>query len=91
MTDKLVSVRGTAVKVSTVKPLVVHMTFECGKCMTKILQNFPDGKFLPPLSCNLYGCKSKMFVPIRSTAHAIDFQKIRWVKPFKLSFFYYYF
>ncbi|QCD97888.1 minichromosome maintenance protein 8 [Vigna unguiculata] len=42
--DKLVSVRGTAVKVSTVRPLVVQMFFECCKCRQPISRKFPDGK-----------------------------------------------
>ncbi|KAG7027994.1 putative DNA helicase MCM8, partial [Cucurbita argyrosperma subsp. argyrosperma] len=75
--DKLVSVRGTVVKVSTVKPLVVQMSFDCAKCKSNITRIFPDGKFSPPSFCELDGCKSKTFVPIRSTAEAIDFQKIR--------------
>ncbi|XP_050242875.1 probable DNA helicase MCM8 [Quercus robur] len=75
--DKLVSVRGTVVKVSTVRPLVVQMSFHCAKCKTEITRIFPDGKFSPPQSCDLYGCKSKNFNPIRSTAQTIDFQKIR--------------
>lgn len=77
LTDKLVSVRGTAVKVSTVRPLVVEMSFECFKCKQGITRIFPDGKFSPPSTCNLNGCKSKIFNPLRSTAQTIDFQKIR--------------
>ncbi|KAM6593385.1 hypothetical protein CsatA_001088 [Cannabis sativa] len=75
--DKLVSVRGSVVKVSTVRPLVVEMSFDCAKCKTKILRIFPDGKFSPPMICCFDGCKSKSFIPIRSTAQTIDFQKIR--------------
>ncbi|BAT85684.1 hypothetical protein VIGAN_04325600 [Vigna angularis var. angularis] len=75
--DKLVSVRGTAVKVSTVRPLVVQMFFECCKCRQTISRIFPDGKYYPPSTCNLNGCKSKIFNPLRSTAQTIDFQKIR--------------
>ncbi|KAK2418080.1 Minichromosome maintenance (MCM2/3/5) family protein [Trifolium repens] len=75
--DKLVSVRGTAVKASTVRPLVVEMNFECSKCKQSITRIFPDGKFSPPSTCNLNGCKSKIFNPLRSTAQTIDFQKIR--------------
>lgn len=75
--DKLVSVRGTAVKASTVRPLVVEMSFECIKCKQSITRIFPDGKFSPPSTCNLNGCKSKNFNPLRSTAQTIDFQKIR--------------
>ncbi|CAJ1894838.1 unnamed protein product [Sphenostylis stenocarpa] len=75
--DKLVSVRGTAVKVSTVRPLVLQMSFECCKCRQTLSRIFPDGKYSPPSTCNLNGCKSKIFNPLRSTAQTIDFQKIR--------------
>ncbi|XVF07964.1 hypothetical protein REPUB_Repub06bG0184700 [Reevesia pubescens] len=75
--DKLVSVRGTVVKASTVKPLVIKMNFACEKCTTEIPRLFPDGKFSPPSACTLHGCKSRAFKPIRSSAGAIDFQKIR--------------
>ncbi|KAL1193894.1 putative DNA helicase MCM8 [Cardamine amara subsp. amara] len=74
---KLVTVHGTVVKVSTVKPLVTQMAFDCAKCKTSITREFTDGKFSPPLKCDSHGCKSKMFTPIRSSAQTIDFQKIR--------------
>ncbi|PWA47668.1 DNA helicase MCM8 [Artemisia annua] len=75
--ERLVSVRGTVVKVSTVKPLVVQMSFTCTKCGTEIHRDFPDGKFSPPSVCVIHGCKSRSFNPIRSSARPIDFQKIR--------------
>ncbi|KAB2098290.1 hypothetical protein ES319_A01G228300v1 [Gossypium barbadense] len=75
--DKLVSVRGTVVKASNVKPLVTKMNFACEKCATEIPRSFPDGKFSPPSTCTIHGCKSRTFKPIRSSAQAIDFQKIR--------------
>ncbi|KAF8395011.1 hypothetical protein HHK36_018950 [Tetracentron sinense] len=74
---RLVSVRGTIVKVSTVRPLVVQMNFKCAKCGADIPRIFPDGKFSPPAICTFIGCKSRTFSPIRSTAIPIDFQKIR--------------
>lgn len=76
--ERLVSVRGTVVKVSTVKPLVVQMSFACTKCGTTIVRDFPDGKFSPPSVCVIHGCKSRSFNPIRSSARPIDFQKIRY-------------
>ncbi|KMZ58606.1 putative DNA replication licensing factor [Zostera marina] len=74
---KLVSVCGTVIKVSTVRPLVIQMNFSCGKCRSEIPRMFPDGKFSPPTVCSLHGCKSRTFTPIRSSAKPIDFQKIR--------------
>lgn len=65
-TDKLVSMRGTVVKASTVKPLVIKLNFACEKCTTEIPRTFPDGKFSPPTACTLHGCKSRTFKPIRS-------------------------
>ncbi|XP_059427817.1 probable DNA helicase MCM8 [Corylus avellana] len=75
--DKLVSVRGTVVKVSTVRPLVRQMSFNCAKCKTEITRIFPDGKFSPPASCTFDRCKSKTFNPIRATAQTIDLQRVR--------------
>ncbi|EPS64799.1 hypothetical protein M569_09981, partial [Genlisea aurea] len=75
--DRLVSVMGTVVKVSTVRPLVMQMGFSCAKCGTNITCSFPDGKFSPPSKCDMQACKSRNFNPLRSTAVAIDFQKIR--------------
>jgi DNA helicase MCM8 len=77
LAEKLVTVRGTVVKVSTVKPLVVHMKFRCMKCGIKIDCVFCDGKFAPPISCDTHGCKGRTFTPDRSSAVLIDFQKIR--------------
>ncbi|KAL7136597.1 hypothetical protein ABFS83_10G040500 [Erythranthe nasuta] len=75
--DRLVSVRGNVTKVSTVRPLVIQMSFSCAKCGTNITRDFPDGKFSPPTKCEMQACKSRNFTPIRSTARPIDFQKIR--------------
>ncbi|KAI5019106.1 hypothetical protein ZWY2020_043994 [Hordeum vulgare] len=74
---KLVTVRGTVVKVSTVKPLVLALDFHCMKCATLIRRVFSDGKFSPPVSCIIQGCKGRTFTPVRSTAKLMDFQKIR--------------
>ncbi|KAL6277751.1 hypothetical protein ACE6H2_021352 [Prunus campanulata] len=77
MTDKLVSGRGTLVKVSTVKPLVVQMDFRCVEVQDKHCTHISERKFSPPSKCDLDGWKSRNFNPIRSTAQTIDFQKIR--------------
>ncbi|KAK9724046.1 hypothetical protein RND81_05G044400 [Saponaria officinalis] len=75
--DRLVSVRGTVVKVSTVRPLVIQMMFKCIQCGADIERFFPDGKFSPPTKCAMQCCKGRTFSPMRSTARSIDFQKIR--------------
>ncbi|KAM0888132.1 hypothetical protein ACQ4PT_028495 [Festuca glaucescens] len=68
LTEKLVTVRGTVVKVSAVKPLVMELDFQCMKCATAIRHAFSDGKFSPPVSCIIQGCKGSTFTPVRSTA-----------------------
>ncbi|XP_073062916.1 probable DNA helicase MCM8 isoform X1 [Primulina eburnea] len=75
--DRLVSVRGTVIKVSTVRPMVMQMSFSCAKCGTTITCGFPEGKFSPPSKCEMQACRSRYFDPIRSSARSIDFQKIR--------------
>ncbi|OQU78151.1 hypothetical protein SORBI_3009G166400 [Sorghum bicolor] len=74
---KLVTVRGTVLKVSTVKPIVLQMKFRCMKCGKEIPRVFSDGKFSPPVSCTIQGCKSRSFIPDRSSAQLMDFQKLR--------------
>ncbi|WVZ98868.1 hypothetical protein U9M48_044243 [Paspalum notatum var. saurae] len=74
---KLVTVHGTVLKVSIVKPLVLQLKFLCMKCGVEINRVFCDGKFSPPVSCNIQGCKSRTFTPDRSSATLMDFQKIR--------------
>lgn len=73
---RLISVRGTVVRMSVVKPLVTCMDFTCPKCKRVISRQFKDGRFSPPTVCG-GSCRSKTFTPERSTAKCIDFQKIR--------------
>ncbi|CAD6271896.1 unnamed protein product [Miscanthus lutarioriparius] len=75
--EKLITVHGTVLKVSPVKPLVQQLEFRCMKCGKKIPRMFCDGKFSPPMSCIIQGCKSRSFIPDRSSAQLVDFQKIR--------------
>lgn len=74
---RLISVRGTVVRMSVVKPLVTCMDFTCPKCKRVISRQFKDGRFSPPTVCG-GSCRSKTFTPERSTAKCIDFQKIRY-------------
>ncbi|KAL9642654.1 hypothetical protein ABK040_009733 [Willaertia magna] len=75
---KFVSVKGTVVKVSTIKPVVTQMIFTCQKCGAKQKCYFKDGQYNPPSKCNgLNSCKSKSFIPERNSAITLDWQKIR--------------
>lgn len=76
---KYISVKGTVVRVSNVKPLVKNMAFTCTKCNTLIVIPLPDGKFTAPTQCTSKGCRCKLFLPERYSAQTetVDFQKIR--------------
>ena len=74
---KLVSLKGTVVRMSSIRPLVQQLDFVCSKCGMTMSCKFPDGKYTPPSSCGTDGCKSRQFSPMRSTAQCVDWQKIR--------------
>jgi hypothetical protein len=47
----LVTIRGTVVRMSHIRPLIVEMGFSCAKCGAEQRAAFPDGRFAPPTSC----------------------------------------
>lgn len=80
--DNYVSMRGTIVRVSTVKPIVTKMGFLCILCHDTMQISFQDGKYKVPTVCKSVGCKGKSFIPQRSseeTTNTVDWQKIRYV------------
>ena len=83
-TGRLISVRGTVVRMSVVRPLVVEMHFTCAKCGYSIDKQLSDGRYSPPTSCGMHGCKSKTFQPNRTLVKTINFQVCIWI--FKLLF-----
>ncbi|DBA93068.1 TPA: DNA replication licensing factor mcm8, variant 3 [Trebouxia sp. C0005] len=74
---KIVSVKGTVVRISAVKPLIQCMTFTCTRCGGEHQMRFPEGIYTPPTGCNLDGCRSKSFKPQKKSAQSLDWQKIR--------------
>ena len=74
---KIVSVKGTVVRISAVKPLIQCMTFICTRCGGEHQMRFPEGIYTPPTGCNLDGCRSKSFKPQKKSAQSLDWQKIR--------------
>ncbi len=74
---KLVSIQGTVVRVSTIKPFLTQMDFQCAKCEAMTTQFFADGKYRLPTKCSQPNCRSKIFVPQYHTAETVDWQQIR--------------
>ena len=72
---KFVSVRGTVIRVSTIKPILLSMNFLCAKCGGEKNVTMSDGKFDCPGSC--FVCKNKSMIPDRNSAITTDWQKVR--------------
>jgi DNA helicase MCM8 len=53
---KFVSVKGTVIRVSTIKPILVEMKFLCNKCGFETLQRMTEGKFEAPVQCESVSC-----------------------------------
>ncbi|KAL8019249.1 putative mini-chromosome maintenance protein [Plasmopara halstedii] len=75
--NQFVSVVGTVVRVSAIKPLVTRCDFVCAKCNEATSQAFPDGKFAPPQRCGNTPCRGRNLLPNRSSVDTVDYQKIK--------------
>ena len=74
---KLVTLRGTVVRASGIKPLVRRLGFLCPKCGCEFTEDFQDGFYKLPSACQGDGCRGKYFLPQKSTVRTVDWQKIR--------------
>ena len=76
---KFVAIRGTVVRVGSVKPFVTKMGFTCNTCGEEQVINFPDGIYIVPSKCNNYECRGRVFTPQRMSSHTetIDWQTIK--------------
>jgi DNA helicase MCM8 len=79
--DKFISIKGTVVRVSPIKPIVFGIEFICERCGARIPMIFPDGRWKVPTKCNYSSsdgnCRSKIFIPDRRSADCVDWQRIR--------------
>ncbi|KAG6621365.1 DNA replication licensing factor MCM8 [Phytophthora cinnamomi] len=75
--NQFVSVVGTVVRVSAIKPLVTRCDFVCAKCNEATSRAFPDGKFVPPQRCETAPCRGRTLLPNRSSVDTVDYQKIK--------------
>ncbi|KNC75299.1 hypothetical protein SARC_12173, partial [Sphaeroforma arctica JP610] len=76
---RFVSIKGTVVRVSNIKPRVTCMTFSCPMCGESQAQLFTDGTYEVPQTCSTFQCKGKKFEPERTSADTVttDYQTIR--------------
>ncbi|KAJ2333070.1 DNA replication licensing factor mcm8, partial [Coemansia sp. RSA 2681] len=80
LVGKLVSVRGTVVRTSPVRPHLVQAQFNCARCGGSQLVRIVEGKYEVPMKCLAQGCRSKVFElcrDVESGTRTVDWQQIR--------------
>lgn len=73
----LLSVSGTVIRASGIRPRVTFVAFRCPKCGTSMPQVLEEGKYVPPTACATAGCRSKRFELELDKAVSCDWQTIR--------------
>lgn len=76
---KLVSIKGTVVRVGSIKPLCTRLAFTCLGCGTIHGVTQTEGRYTVPSLCPVQNCRSRSFVPDRShkLTHTVDWQSFR--------------
>ncbi|BFU22709.1 DNA replication licensing factor, putative [Entamoeba histolytica HM-1:IMSS-B] len=72
---KLICIKGTVIRASSIKPHLVSMVFCCSTCKANKEVTFRDGKYTEPKKCHL--CGSSSFIPMRNTVKVTETQRIR--------------
>ena len=72
---KFVSVKGTVIRVSSIKPRLVSMKFKCISCGKEEEMYFQDGKYSEVKKCSV--CGNKIFEGEKETVRVKDRQMIR--------------
>ncbi|RXN18654.1 DNA helicase MCM8 [Labeo rohita] len=76
---KFVTIRGTVVRVSNIKPLCSKLAFVCNSCGDTQSVTLPDGKYTIPTKCLKTECRGRSFTPNRSSplTLTVDWQTIK--------------
>ncbi|XP_072024490.1 DNA helicase MCM8-like [Amphiura filiformis] len=76
---KFVSVKGTVVRVSNIKPMCTKMAFQCNTCGDIQVVTLPDGRFILPTKCLAPECRGRSFAPKQSSplTETVDWQTIK--------------
>ncbi|XP_070772101.1 DNA helicase MCM8 isoform X2 [Enoplosus armatus] len=76
---RLVCVRGTVVRVSSIRPLCTRMAFRCLACSHTLSLPLQHGKYATPAKCIQPDCRSRSFVASRSSplTQTVDWQIIK--------------
>uniref|UniRef100_I3IYQ0 DNA helicase MCM8 n=1 Tax=Oreochromis niloticus TaxID=8128 RepID=I3IYQ0_ORENI len=76
---RLVCVKGTVVRVSSIRPLCTRLAFRCRTCSTTLSLALQHGKYTTPTKCGKPDCRSHTFIPIRNSplTQTVDWQIIK--------------
>uniref|UniRef100_A0A3B4FGE6 DNA helicase MCM8 n=1 Tax=Pundamilia nyererei TaxID=303518 RepID=A0A3B4FGE6_9CICH len=76
---RLVCVKGTVVRVSSIRPLCTRLAFRCRTCSTTLSLALQHGKYTTPTKCGKPDCRSHIFIPIRNSplTQTVDWQIIK--------------
>ncbi|KAL0969003.1 hypothetical protein UPYG_G00221450, partial [Umbra pygmaea] len=76
---RLVCVRGTVVRVSNIRPVCTRLAFTCSGCTHTQTLTLPHGKFTTPTKCVQTDCRSRSFIPNRTSplTLTVDWQTIK--------------
>lgn len=75
--NKYICIRGTVLRVSSIKVLVESIQFTCHECKSKIVICFIDGKWETPNRCINIDCRSRIFNPEKHTARTSFYQRLK--------------
>ena len=77
--NKLVTVTGSVIRMSSVRPICTCLAFECLECQFVQAVYQPYGRFLEPTRCPSQACRSRRFSPLRSHCNTmtVDWQVLR--------------
>ena len=74
---KFIGLRGTVLRVTSIKVLVESIKFQCNDCKSDINITFIDGKWEQPNRCISVDCRSRIFNAQKHTAKTSFFKRIR--------------
>eukprot|EP00111_Clytia_hemisphaerica_P002704 TCONS_00007630-protein len=76
---KLVSIKGTVVRVGNIKPILTKMAFQCNSCGIQQVLSITEGKYETPTSCLGDDCRARSFTPLRSSpkTETVNWQLIK--------------
>jgi len=75
---RLVGIRGTVIRMSSIRPQLSSISVACATCGKSQRVTCPNFQYNPPPHCMASAeCKSRVFLPDRCSAVTLDWQRIR--------------